>query len=245
MSSNTACHEFWVIDDPKDITAITKEFQDFKSLYIADGHHRCASSNLLGQDKRRENPDYSGKEHFNYMLTFYIPESRLNIMEFNRLVEDLNGLTDEEFLEQVVHYFDVIKISSKHFKPRAYNEIGMYLGGSWYAINAKTGTFNENHPVEKLDVSILSNNLLDPILGIKDLRTNPRIKFLGGRSGEKELMNQVDKGKMKVAFSLHPVTLEQLKTVANNHLYMPPKSTYIEPKLRSGLAIFKISDELE
>ena len=245
MSSNTASHEFWLINDPKDITSITKEFKEFNSLYIADGHHRCASSNLLGQDKRRENPDYTGKEHFNYMLTFYIPESRLNILEFNRLVEDLNGLTDEEFLEQIADYFDVVKISSNCFKPRAYNEIGMYLAGAWYALNAKTGTFNENHPVEKLDVSILSNNLLDPILGIKDLRTDPRVQFLGGRSGIRELMKQVDKGKMKVAFSLHPVTLDQLKTVANNHLYMPPKSTYIEPKLRSGLTLFKISDELD
>ena len=245
MSSNTACHEFWIINDPKDITAISKEFKDFDSLYIADGHHRCASSNLLGQDMRRKNPDYTGKEHFNYMLTFYIPESRLNIMEFNRLVQDLNGLSNEDFLDQVADYFDVVKIGSRNFKPRAYNEIGMYLAGSWYALNAKIGTFDVNHPVEKLDVSILSNNLLDPILGIKDLRTNRRIKFLGGRQGEKEMMNMVDKGKMKVAFSLHPVTMEQLKTVANNHLYMPPKSTYIEPKLRSGLALFRISDELD
>ncbi|MBD80720.1 MAG: hypothetical protein CL840_17530 [Crocinitomicaceae bacterium] len=245
MSSNSACHEFWIVEDSNDIGVITREFEGFDSLYIADGHHRCASSNLLGQDARRKNPDFTGKEHFNYMLAFYIPESRLNIMEFNRLVEDLNGLSDKEFIEQVEDYFDVKKISSKHFKPRAYNEIGMYLGGSWYALNAKIGTFDENHPVERLDVSILSNNLLDPILGIRDLRTDRRVQFMGGRHGEKELMNVVDKGKMKVAFALHPVTMEQLKTVANNHLYMPPKSTYIEPKLRSGLTLFRISDKLD
>ena len=243
MSSNSACHELWVIDDQKDIDKIQKAFEKFETLYIADGHHRCASSNLLGQDLKRKNPNHTGKENYNSMMTLFIPESRLNILEFNRLVQDLNGLSNEEFLKQIADLFEVTKIESQHFKPRAYNEIGMYLDGSWYALNAKIGTFDVNHPVEKLDVSILSNNLLKPILGIKDLRVDKRVQFLGGRHGEKELMSIVDKGKMKVAFVLHPVTIEQLKNVANNHLYMPPKSTYIEPKIRSGLTLYKISDE--
>lgn len=243
MSSNSACHELWVIDDQKDIDKIQKAFEKFETLYIADGHHRCASSNLLGQDLKRKNPKHTGKENYNSMMTFFIPESRLNILEFNRLVQDLNGLSNEEFLKQIADFFEVTKIESQHFKPRAYNEIGMYLDGSWYALNAKIGTFDVNHPVEKLDVSILSNNLLEPVLGIKDLRVDKRVQFLGGRHGEKELMSIVDKGKMKVAFVLHPVTIEQLKNVANNHLYMPPKSTYIEPKIRSGLTLYKISDE--
>ncbi|MGB0391779.1 MAG: DUF1015 domain-containing protein [Salibacteraceae bacterium] len=243
MSSNSACHELWIIDNKQDIAQIQKAFEKFDSLYIADGHHRCASSNLLGQDLKRNNPNHTGKESYNSMMTFFIPESRLNIMEFNRMVQDLNGLSEEEFLEQVGEFFDITKIESNHFKPRAYNEIGMYLSGCWYALNAKIGTFDVNHPVEKLDVSILSNNLLDPVLGIRDLRVDKRVQFLGGRHGERELMSFVDKGKMKVAFALHPVTIDQLKNVANNHLYMPPKSTYIEPKIRSGLTLYKISDE--
>lgn len=242
MSSNSACHEMWVIENQEDIAVIQSAFESFDSLYIADGHHRCASSNLLGQTLKRENKEHTGKEHYNYMMSFFIPESRLNILEFNRLVEDLNGLSEKEFLQQVAEFFEIKKIDSEFFKPRAYNEIGMYLDGSWYALNAKVGTFDENHPVEKLDVSILSNNLLEPILGITDLRTDKRVQFLGGRHGEKELITMVNKGKAKVAFVLHPVTIDQLKEVADNHLYMPPKSTYIEPKIRSGLTLYKISD---
>lgn len=242
MSSNSACHEMWVITDKNDIKVIQKAFEGFDSLYIADGHHRCASSNLLGQTLKQENKNHTGNEHYNYMMSFFIPESRLNILEFNRLVEDLNGLSTKEFLTQIGDFFDIQKIEEEFFKPRAYNEIGMYIEGSWYALNAKVGTFDVNHPVERLDVSILSNNLLEPILGISDLRTDKRVQFLGGRHGEKELMTRVNKGKAKVAFVLHPVTIDQLKEVADNHQYMPPKSTYIEPKIRSGLTLYKISD---
>jgi uncharacterized protein (DUF1015 family) len=245
MSSNSACHELWVIENQSDIKTIQEQFEQFDSIYIADGHHRCASSNLLGQTLRSENKKHTGLEHYNYMMTIFIPESKLNIMEFNRLVNDLNGLSENEFIDQIHDYFDVRPVSTKTFKPKAYNEIGMYINQKWYSLNARVGTFDPNHPVERLDVSILSNNLLEPILGIKDLRTDKRVQFLGGRHGSKELMNIVDKGKAKVAFALHPVTMDQLKTVADNHQYMPPKSTYIEPKIRSGLTLFKISDNLE
>lgn len=243
MTANSASHELWVIQDPKDIETIRSEFESFDSLYIADGHHRCASSNLLGQERKRLNSKHTGQEKYNFIMTYLIPESELFIMEFNRLVMDLNGLNAEEFIAQVEDFFVVHKLDVKTFKPRSYNQIGMYLEGSWYALDAKVGTFDENHPVERLDVSILTNNLLDPILGIKDLRSDPRIEFAGGTQTIEELVQLVDKGKVKAAFILHPVTIEQLKAVADNHQYMPPKSTWVEPKIRSGLVLYKIGND--
>ncbi|UTW62590.1 DUF1015 domain-containing protein [bacterium SCSIO 12741] len=242
LSSNGANHELWLIQNPEDIQTIQAEYNSFDSLYIADGHHRCASSNLLGQQKRQENPDYTGQEKYNYLMSYIIPESQLWIMEFNRMVEDLNGLSRDEFLDQVRDYFEVSEYKGKKFKPKGYNQIGMYLEGQWYALDAKIGTFDVNHPVEKLDVSILSNNLLDPILGISDLRTDKRVHFVAGDEPLVNMTRQVDSGKMKVAFCLHPITLKQLKEVADNHQYMPPKSTYIEPKIRSGLTLYRISE---
>ncbi len=242
MSANSASHEFWKIDDSADISLITEAFNGFDALYIADGHHRCASSNLLGHELRRKNPNHTGTEKYNYLMSFLIPESQLNILEFNRVVEDLNNLTDDEYLEKLNDFFIVQKLNVSNFKPKSYNQIGMYLSGCWYALDAKIGTFDQNHPVERLDVSILSQNLLEPILGIKDLRTDKRVQFIGGRNEDNILTKLIDRGKMKVGFVLHPVTLDQLKNVADMHQYMPPKSTYIEPKIRSGLAIYKISD---
>ena len=242
MSANTATHEFWIIDREEDIAVITKEFENFDSLYIADGHHRSASSNLLGQTLKSENPSHSGKEKYNFLMTYLIPESELRIMEFNRLITDLNGLEDEEFLAQVADYFTVHKLDVKDFKPKSYNQIGMYMAGRWYALDAKVGMFDQNHPVERLDVSILTNNLLTPILGIKDLRSDKRVEFAGGTQSVEDLVKMVDRGKMKAAFILHPVTIDQLKDVADNHQYMPPKSTWVEPKIRSGLLLYKISD---
>lgn len=242
MTANSASHEFWLISETKHITAIQEQFEQFDALYIADGHHRCASSNLLGHEMRRKNPNHRGDEKYNYLMSFFIPESQLNILEFNRVVENLNGLSDEEFLGKLDDLFFIKKLNVSHFKPKSYNQIGMYLSGAWYALDAKIGTFDQNHPVERLDVSILSTNILDPILGIKDLRTDKRVQFLGGRNDSNLLKQLIDKGKMKVGFVLHPVTVDQLKNVADMHQYMPPKSTYIEPKIRSGLALYKISE---
>ena len=242
MSANGACHQFWKISNTEDIQLIQKRFESFDALYIADGHHRCASSNLLGHELRRKNPDHKGTEKYNYLMSFFVPESELNILEFNRVVEDLNGLSDEEFLTKLNDFFDVTELSVTAFKPKSYNQIGMYLSGIWYALDAKIGNFDQNHPVEKLDVSILSKNILEPILGIEDLRKDKRVQFYGARNDTEMLTKLVDSGKMKVAFALHPVTIDQLKNVADMHSYMPPKSTYIEPKIRSGLALYKISD---
>ena len=242
MSANSACHQFWKISDPEDIRVIQEQFVGFNALYIADGHHRCASSNLLGHEMRRNNPNHTGNEKYNFLMSFFVPESELNILEFNRVVEDLNGLSDTEFLSKLDEFFDVTKLSVKAFKPKSYNQIGMYLSNTWYALDAKIGTFDQNHPVEKLDVSILSKNILEPILGIGDLRKDRRVQFLGARNDTQMLTKLVDSGKMKVAFALHPVTIDQLKNVADMHSHMPPKSTYIEPKIRSGLALYKISE---
>ena len=242
MSANSATHEFWVINNKKDIELIIKEFEGFDSLYIADGHHRSASSNLLGQELRIRNPHHTGKEKYNFLMTYLIPESQLHIMEFNRLITDLNGLTDDEFLAEVSDYFIVHPLEVKTFKPKSYNQIGMYMEGKWYALDAKVGMFDENHPVERLDVSILTNNLLDPILGIKDLRSDPRVQFAGGMQSVEDLVKLVDRKKFKAAFILSPVTIDQLKAVADNHQYMPPKSTWVEPKIRSGLVLYKISE---
>lgn len=241
-TANSATHELWVVDDPKDVRQIVDEFDGFESLYIADGHHRSASSNLLGQEMKMKNPNHTGTEKYNFLMTYLIPESELTIMEFNRLITDLNGLSDEEFLEDVENYFIVHPLDVKTFRPKSYNQIGMYMEGKWYALDAKVGMFDENHPVERLDVSILTNNLLNPILGIKDLRSDPRVQFAGGTQTTEDLIQLVDKKKFKAAFILHPVTIDQLKAVADNHQYMPPKSTWVEPKIRSGLVLYKISE---
>ncbi len=242
ISANSASHEFWQISNTQDIQDIQRQFDTFDALYIADGHHRCASSNLLGHEMRRKNPNHTGKEKYNYLMSFFIPESQLNILEFNRVVQNLNGLSDEQFLGKLNDFFEVKKLNVKDYKPKSYNQIGMYLSGEWYALDAKIGTFDSNHPVERLDVSILSQNILEPILGIRDLRTDKRVQFIGGRNDNDSLKRLIDRGKMKVGFVLHPITTSQLKNVADMHQYMPPKSTYIEPKIRSGLALYKISD---
>ncbi|MBL4652869.1 MAG: DUF1015 domain-containing protein [Flavobacteriales bacterium] len=232
-------HQLWRVDDYHNITELIESFADIDSVYIADGHHRSASSALLGKHKRKENPNFTGKEGFNYLLAYFIPESQLAIYDYNRLVKDLNKLSVDEFLLQVSEYFLVEKQSSI-FKPSCRHEFGMYLENEWYKLTLKPREVDESNPVERLDSSILTHYILTPILGISDLKTNTRIGFLGGLKGMKGLQNEVDKQKAKVAFALYPVGVEQLKKIADTNNIMPPKTTWIEPKLRSGLTVFEL-----
>ncbi|KAA8666789.1 DUF1015 family protein [Clostridium sp. WLY-B-L2] len=234
-------HEVWVIDDDKTIKSICNLFKNVDSLYIADGHHRAASAVKVGIKRRRENPNYSGDEEFNFFLSVLFPHSDLRIIDYNRVVRDLNGLSTEEYLFKVSKKFDVEVYEGKEaYRPFRKGTYGMYLGGRWYKLAVKEGTYNSDDPVDKLDVSILQDNLLAPILGIDDPRTNDRISFVGGIRGLGELEKRVRQNDMGVAFSMYPTTLEELMNIADAGKVMPPKSTWFEPKLRSGLFIHKL-----
>lgn len=237
-TTNKVRHTFWPIDKEEDIQAIEKGFEKVSSIYIADGHHRSASSALLGKEMKEANPNHTGEEGYNYFLGIFIPENELKIYEFNRLVSDIGSLSTEIFLEKIKTNFEVINTEQSSFQPRKVHEIGMYLDGRWYCLIPREDHFNPLDPVESLDVSLLSNLLLEPVLGIKDLRTDPRITFCGGPTALKESKALVDKGEAKLAFVHFPVSMQQLKAIADNDLIMPPKSTWIEPKLRSGLTVY-------
>lgn len=238
-TTNRSVHRLWVINDNKDILDIQQAFETIESLYIADGHHRSASSALLCQQRRKENPNYTGKESFNYCMSYLIPESQLRILDFNRLVTDLNGLSTEQLLQAVEKNYMLKKVAGS-FTPKKKDEIGMYLAGQWYSLTALETSFNRMHCVEKLDPAILSKNILSPVLGIHDLRTDKRISFINGTLGNITLEQAVDSGKYAIAFALKPIAVDELKEVADASESMPPKSTYIEPKLRSGLLIYTI-----
>lgn len=230
-------HFLWVVEDKSDIKLISDAFSKIPAVYIADGHHRSASSALLAKDKRKKLKKYSGKEMFNYCMAFFISESQLNIYDFNRVVKDLNGLSTSEFLKKLEDKFE-IKLHGKHqIKPKKIHQFTMYLDGNWYILNARKGSFNPKDPVGNLDAQILTDNILSPILGVHDLKTDSRIEFVGGLRGMDALQKKVDEEKRKVAFALFPVKVEQLKEIADTHNIMPPKTTWIEPKLRSGLVI--------
>lgn len=233
-------HECWLVDQDEDIKAITEAFATIPNLYIADGHHRSAAAALVGQKLAQENPNHTGKEEYNYFMAVCFPSSQLTVIDYNRVVKDLNGLTDEEFLEKVKENFIVEEKGKEIYKPDHLHNFGMYLDGKWYSLTAKEGTFDENDPVGVLDVSICSNHILDEILGIKDLRTDPRIDFVGGIRGLGELEKRVDSGEMKVAFALYPVSMDQIMHIADCGEIMPPKTTWFEPKLRSGLVMHKL-----
>ena len=239
-TTNKVRHLFWLIDDENDIHALINAFQEVSALYIADGHHRSASSALLGKELREANPKHTGEEGYNYFLGIFIPENELKIFEFNRLVSDLGELSNEDFLQKIQENFEVIYTEQNSFQPRKVHEIGMYLDKRWYCLIPKEEKIEKNDPVKSLDVSLLSDLLLEPILQIKDLRTDPRISFCGGPTALSDSKRLVDKGEAKVAFVHFPVTMEQLKAIADNDLIMPPKSTWIEPKLRSGLTVYSI-----
>ncbi len=234
-------HHFWVIDNPATITRITELFAQIPSLYIADGHHRSAAAALVGDEKRRQNPNHTGDEEYNYFMAVCFPDNQLNIIDYNRVVKDLNGLSDEEFLQKLSVNFDVEKIGSEIYKPNKLHNFALYLSGIWYSLTAKAGTYNDNDPIGVLDVTISSNLILDEILGIKDLRSDKRIDFVGGIRGLGELQKRVDSGEMRVALALYPVSMDQLIAIADTGNIMPPKTTWFEPKLRSGLVIHELA----
>lgn len=233
-------HKFWVIDDDKDIERITEEFKGMPALYIADGHHRSAAAALVGAEKANQNPAHRGDEEYNYFMAVCFPASQLTIIDYNRVVKDLNGLSEEEFLAALQKNFEVQKMGAEIYKPTGLHNFSLYLGGNWYSLTARPGTYNDNDPIGVLDVTISSNLILDEILGIKDLRSDKRIDFVGGIRGLGELKKRVDSGEMKVALALYPVSMKQLMDIADTGNIMPPKTTWFEPKLRSGLVIHKL-----
>ena len=234
-------HTFWVIDEEKDIEAITEKFKAMPALYIADGHHRSAAAALVGAEKAQQNPDHKGDEEYNYFMAVCFPASQLTIIDYNRVVKDLNGLTVEAFIDKLKENFEVVNKGTAIYKPVALHNFGLYVGGNWYSLTAKPGTYDDQDPIGVLDVTISSNLILDQILGIKDLRSDKRIDFVGGIRGLGELQKRVDSGEMKMALALYPVSIKQLMDIADTGNIMPPKTTWFEPKLRSGLIIHKLT----
>ncbi len=233
-------HTFWVIDGAEDIKRITELFAQIPALYIADGHHRSAAAALVGAEKAKQNPNHRGDEEYNYFMAVCFPAEQLTVIDYNRVVKDLNGLTEEEFLAKLEKAFVVEEKGTEIYKPNALHNFSLYLGGKWYSLTAKEGTYDDNDPIGVLDVTVSSNYILDEILGIKDLRTDKRIDFVGGIRGLGELKRRVDSGEMKVALALHPVTMQQIINISDTGNIMPPKTTWFEPKLRSGLVIHEL-----
>ena len=231
-------HRAWIIDDEETINRLVKLFKDVPNLYIADGHHRNASAAKVGLKRRNENPNYTGDEEFNYYLAVIFPSDQLKILDYNRVVKDLNGLSEEEFIKKLSEKFDIVETEGGAKPDKAY-DFGMYMDGKWYMLTAKD-EIKSKDAVKGLDVSILQDNVLIPILGIGDIRTDKRIDFVGGIRGLGELEKRVDSGEMKVAFAMYPTSIEQLMTIADENKIMPPKSTWFEPKLRSGLFIHSL-----
>jgi uncharacterized protein (DUF1015 family) len=234
-------HHFWLIDDDAVIARITAIFSQIPAFYVADGHHRTAAAALVGEEKRKNNPNHTGNEEYNFFMAVVFPESHLKIIDYNRVVKDLNGMEPKQFLEKLSADFEVQKIGKEIYKPESLHNFAMYLQGNWYSLTAKPGTFNDNDPIGVLDVTVLSNLVFDKLLDIKDLRTSKRIDFVGGIRGLAELSKRVDSGEMAAAFALYPVSMKQLIDIADTGNIMPPKTTWFEPKLRSGLAIHKLS----
>lgn len=247
-------HQFWVIDSEQEIEAITRTFAEIPAFYVADGHHRTAAAARVGEEKRNLNPGHTGDEEYNWFMAVAFPQSQLKIIDYNRLVKDLAGMTPQQFLKALEEDFEVSlvgtearrqeEVAAGHrdaFKPSALHCFSMYLDGNWYSLKAREGRYDDTDPIGVLDVTVLSNLVLDKLLGIKDLRTDKRIDFVGGIRGIGELARRVDSGEMAVAFALYPVSMQQLIDIADSGNIMPPKTTWFEPKLRSGLAIHKLS----
>ena len=230
-------HTFWLLHDEVDIRRVTELFASIPAFYIADGHHRSAAAALVGAEKANLNPNHQGNEEYNYFMAVCFPASQLTIIDYNRVVKDLNGLTDEEFLKALSVNFVVEEKGTEIFKPARLHEFSLYLSGCWYALTAKESTYDNSDPIGILDVTISSRLILDEILGIKDLRSDKRVDFIGGIRGLGELKRRVDSGEMRVALALYPVSMEQLFDIADSGNIMPPKTTWFEPKLRSGLVI--------
>jgi len=231
-------HHFWLIKNPETTARIEEIFAEkVPCMYVADGHHRTAAAALVGKEKREKNATHTGKEEYNYFLAVIFPDDQLRIIDYNRTIKDLNGLTKEEFLNKLDAGFDIKEKGEKIYKPKKLHDFSMYLDGKWYSLKAKKGTYNDNDPIGVLDVTILTKQILSPVLDIQDLRTSKRIDFIGGIRGLGELKKRVDSGEMKVAFALYPVSMKQLINIADSGNIMPPKTTWFEPKLRSGLVI--------
>jgi uncharacterized protein (DUF1015 family) len=230
-------HNFWVVSDDGQIQSIVSAFKKMPATYVADGHHRTAAAALVGHDLKKENPNHTGKESYNYFLAVHFPDNQLAIMDYNRVVKDLNGHTEQSLLTGLANSFTIELKGKNEFRPTRLHEFGMYLNGNWYSLQAKPGTYNDADPIGVLDVTILSEKVLKPLLNIHDLRTDKRIDFVGGMRGLKELERRVNSGEMKVAFALYPVSMKQLIDIADSGEIMPPKTTWFEPKLRSGLVV--------
>lgn len=233
-------HTFWLISERDVIEKITSIFAEIPAMYIADGHHRSAAAAGVGDEKKKNNPNHTGKEEYNYFLAVCFPDNQLNVIDYNRVVRDLNGLTEEQFLDALRADFEVEDKGTEIYKPCKLHNFSLYLGGRWYSLSAKAGRFDDSDPIGVLDVTISSNLILDKILGIKDLRSDKRIDFVGGIRGLGELKRRVDSGEMKVALALYPVTMQQIINIADSGNIMPPKTTWFEPKLRSGLVVHEL-----
>ena len=234
-------HQFWIIDKEEDITAVTERFALMPHLYIADGHHRTAAAALVGAEKAKANPAHTGTEEYNYLMAVCFPASQLTILDYNRVVKDLNGHSPAEFLALLEKDFVVSPQGTEPYRPARLHEFSLYLKGEWYSLMLKPGLVDETDPIESLDVSISSKRILDEILGIKDLRSDKRIDFVGGLRGLGELKRRVDSGEMQMALALYPVSMQQIIRIADSGNIMPPKATWFEPKLRSGLVAHKLS----
>lgn len=240
VATDRVRHVVWIISDPGKIQKLVDEFEKIPHTYVADGHHRTAASALIGRELRHKNPHHQGVEEYNFFMAVHFPHDQLQIIDYNRVVKDLNGLNRDEFLNLLSQSFDIKSNGPAQYKPRKSHEISMYLEGNWFILRPKSGTWNEKDPIGELDVTILYEQILKPILGIEDLRTDQRIDFVGGSRGLEELEKRVDGGEMKVAFALYPVSMEQLMKIADDAKIMPPKTTWFEPKLRSGLFVHKL-----
>ncbi len=233
-------HTFWVISDAGTVKQIIDLFAKIPATYVADGHHRTAAAALVGKERRDLNPNHTGQEEYNFFLAVHFPDNQLHIMDYNRVIRDLNNMTKDELLSKLGESFTIEEKGANEYRPSRLHEFSMYIDGSWYALTAKTGTYNDNDPIGVLDVTILSERVLAPLFNITDLRKDKRIDFVGGLRGLGELKRRVDNGDMKVAFALYPVTMKQLIDIADTGQIMPPKTTWFEPKLRSGLVIHSL-----
>ena len=233
-------HKFWIVGDDADIQTITEEFAKMPSLYIADGHHRSAAAALVGAERAKQNPQHTGDEEYNFFMAVCFQASQLTVLDYNRVLKDLNGLSSDEFIARLRENFDVEKMGKDIYKPSQLHEFSLYLNGEWWKLNAKAGTYDDSDPIGVLDVDISSRLILQDILQLGDLRTSQRIDFVGGLRGLAELKRRVDSGEMRAALALYPVSMKQIMDIADSGKIMPPKATWFEPKLRSGLVIHSL-----
>lgn len=241
ISNDNFGHHFWVISNEKIIHRLVELFSSIPSTYVADGHHRTAAAALVGNEKRKANPHHTGNEEYNYFLAVHFPANQLTIIDYNRVIKDLNGNSKEKLLEKLAFSFNIREVGQECYRPQGLHNFSMYIDGLWYSLEAKPKTYDENDPIGVLDVTILTQEVLAPLFDIHDLRTDERIDFVGGIRGLGELKKRVDSGEMAVAFALYPVSMNQLINIADSGLIMPPKTTWFEPKLRSGLVIHELS----